>query len=138
MQISFSYVGGYCAFPRLHCVVEQVFACPKVATPLHQLQRSRPAQGIDYHGLPPLQVPSSVMPRAFPALNEVLVEGGERQFPAQREFQIGSVVQGESVALSEPSRSRPCLVSGFRVQRDGQVAQKVRKALSPFSVKAPS
>jgi hypothetical protein len=41
MQISFSYVGGYCAFPRLHCFVEQVFTCPEVATPLHQLQRSQ-------------------------------------------------------------------------------------------------
>ncbi len=76
--------------------------------------------------------------QSFSGSDEVLVEGGERQFPALREFQIGSVVQGEPVAFSEPGRGGPCPVSGFRIQRDGQAAQKARKALPPFRVKAPS
>src|SRR5713101_1501419 len=47
--------------------------------------------------------------QSFSGSDEVLVEGGERQFPALREFQIGSVVQGEPVAFSEPGGGGPCL-----------------------------
>jgi hypothetical protein len=70
--------------------------------------------------------------QSFSGSDEVLVDGGERQFPALSEFQIGSVVQGQPVAFSDPGRGRSCLVSGFRIQCDRQTAQKARKALPPF------
>ena len=38
--------------------------------------------------------------QSFSGSDEVLIEGGERQFPALGEFQIGSVVQGEPVGRS--------------------------------------
>ena len=44
------------------------------------------------------------MPSAFLALMRSPSEGGERQLPALREFQLGDVAQGEPVALSQQSR----------------------------------
>src|SRR5229473_1197428 len=76
--------------------------------------------------------------QSLSGFDEVPVQGGERQFPALREFEIGSVVQGEPVAFSQPGRGRPCLVSGFRIQRDGQAAQKAREALPLLGVEALS
>src|SRR6266849_9223752 len=133
MQISFSYVGGYCAFP------DYIASSNKS---LLALRSPRPCTSSSVLSPPKALIIMAAASsgskqrhaQSFSGSDEVLVEGGERQFPALREFQIGSVVQGEPVAFSEPGRGRPCLVSGFRIQRDGQAAQKARKALPAFAV----
>jgi len=85
-----------------------------------------------------LEVPSSVMPRAFPAANQVLVQSSERKSPALREFQIGGVIHGKPMPFGQPRRGRPCQISGFRIQGDRQGTQKTRKALAPFAVQTLS
>src|SRR6266851_5873907 len=104
-----------------------------------QLPRLPPATcsvlGARNHPVPLLRSASEKRhAQSFSGSEEVLVQGGERKFAALREFQVGSVVQGEPVAFSQPGRRRPCLVSGFRIQSDGQAAQKARKALPAFAV----
>jgi len=76
--------------------------------------------------------------QSFPGGDKVLVQGGQRKSPALREFQIRGVVQSQPVTFSQPGCSRPCLVGGFRIQRDGQAAQKARKPMPTSPVKAPS
>ena len=76
--------------------------------------------------------------QCFCGFDEILVQGGEWQFPALREFQIGGVVHAEPVAFSQSGRRGPGLVSGLSIQSDGQCAQKASQTLPATGVNSPS
>lgn len=75
--------------------------------------------------------------QCFSGFDEVLVQGGERQFPALSEFQVGGVVDGKPVTFCKSNSGSPCLISCLSVQRDGQGAQKTYEAVPPVSVNTP-
>lgn len=64
------------------------------------------------------------------------IERGERQFEALGQFEIGRVVDRQSVTLREARRCTPCLGRRFMIERDGKVAQNVGQAVTLRRIEA--
>src|SRR5260370_1589746 len=100
MQISFSYVGGYCAFPDYIASSNKSLLALRSPRPCTSSSVLSPPQALII-----MAAASSGSKQrhaeSFSGSNEVLFEAGERQFPAQREFHIGIVLQGTPLQLSK-------------------------------------